>query len=131
MSSRKAQSGRGQAEINSTHISGKRARLRPLRLTLSSKQCAPYRHMLNRQSKIANALPRKSIFEGRVSCLVSCDFVDRSLCPEHKQRSTKSHEPTRTKYFRLQLDVTFEAKPIDNWQSKIGNALVNAYVPRS
>ena len=26
----------------------------------------------------------------------SCDFVERSVCPEKEARSTKSHEPTRT-----------------------------------
>jgi hypothetical protein len=59
---------------------------------------------------VFGALPQKSI--GVVTSFVfsSCDFVDRSFCPEKQGRSTKSHEPTRTKYFRLELDVTFEAK---------------------
>ena len=34
----------------------------------------------------------------------SCDFVDRSVCPEKQGRSTKPYEPTRTKYFRLAID---------------------------
>src|SRR6185503_9278315 len=43
------------------------------------------------------------------SCFVfsSCDFVDRSVCPEKQGRSTKSHEPTRNS---LLTKSTFEAK---------------------
>lgn len=51
------------------------------------------------------ASPQQSI--GAVTSFVfsSCDFVDRSFCPEKQGRSTKSHEPTRTKILPRSVDV--------------------------
>src|SRR5213078_1047331 len=39
------------------------------------------------------ALPQKSIGAVTSFMFSSCDFVDRSFCPEKQERSTKSHEP--------------------------------------
>jgi len=50
----------------------------------------------------------------------SCDFVDRSVCPENKDDPrihTNQHE---SKYFRLAIDSTFEAKPSSAEQGLLG-----------
>jgi len=46
--------------------------------------------------------------------------------PEQRQRSTKSHETTRTrKYFLCELTMTFEAKPSGTLNQKTKDQLVS------
>ena len=60
---------------------------------------------------VARGFASKVDFGGTSFVFSSCDFVDRCVFTVKQGRSTKSHEPTRTKIFRIELDVTFEAKP--------------------
>src|SRR6185369_13863220 len=56
-------------------------------------------------------LPQKSISVVTSFVFSSCDFVDRSVCPEKQGRSTKPHEPTRTKILPSRARRGLEANP--------------------